>query len=83
MNYIKGFLCGCRIKIAAELCTSVIEYCPKHKAAPEAYEVLLYGLHLDDYIRGSASCPTDFLPILLDAIRQVLAKVEGRNNDQK
>ena len=40
MNYTRHFECGCKVVVIGELTNAVINYCPKHKAAPDMYGAL-------------------------------------------
>lgn len=65
--------CGCQV-LQIELvsgCCYHIEYCPKHKAGPELYEVL--SLLQDDLKRDNG---TRVLSETQDIINKAIAKVE-------
>ena len=40
MNYTRHFECGCKIVVVGQLTDALINYCPKHEAAPELYKAL-------------------------------------------
>lgn len=75
-NYTKEFLCGCRIKIVGDLHTSAIEYCPKHKAAPDMYEAL--KALMKEYWMDTQ--PDETATNNWSNAQKALAKAEGRDN---
>ena len=74
MNYTRHFECDCRIVVIGELTNAIINYCPKHEAAPSLYEAL--GRVKAAYTKNSILFSN--MPSLLpNYIEQALAKAEG------
>jgi hypothetical protein len=69
--------------------TILIEYCPKHTAAPDMYEALKSALALLDKQREECNSAFSILPHpryeegpIAKAARKALAKAEGDNDKQ-
>ena len=75
MNYTRHFECGCKVVVMGELTNALINYCPKHKAAPDMYEALKLTK------KTVITKTEDGYLITYDALRAIikaLAKAEGK-----
>ena len=75
------FACGCQVRevpyevIKGLANATVIEYCPKHKAAPDMYEALTR------FLESSActnNCDPDDMTCDTNFAKKALAKAEGK-----
>ncbi len=69
MKTLREYECGC--KITSDKNYPSVEYCPKHKSAPDMYEALRA-------IEHDIQLPELYLPSIQIAIHKLLAKVEGQ-----
>ena len=83
MNYTKALSCGCTIVVTDWV--GRVDYCPKHKAAPDMYEALnkiakCSGAFSLDRLKGmmEAEERIDYMAALAN---QALAKAEGNETE--